>query len=348
MHPRPYDPFFSIHACSPDNPYDAGYIAYGSMPLLHTLQSPCYSFPYSRQTPNPQVVHHAPAHQQQNTPFHKSPECHELPASPLTSPNLRKAMSQMTLVTDQSMRGNYAASMHSARADYPESPIAKSYPRPPVWYNDYTAAFHVNSKERNPLNLSMSDLSRAPCNAPTNPPNSTVPNRRQSTISRQPAPTRALSTIIPNTKPQPSQSLLSRPSTRHIPPRPYQPDLTPINKPLSGPNHSTKTSNVDRYALEQGPHINFRPTPSTTRTKFAGAEVQRMHNMVPSRLAGEGVEVLGPRMRFFDPNGMPYSTLVERIREKEVLDGRAQRRSGTAGGPDSGFLKNDGRYFKGM
>ena len=59
------------------------------------------------------------------------------------------------------------------------------------------------------------------------------------------------------------------------------------------------------------------------------------------------MEVAGPRFRIKDPNGRPYPTLVEVIREKEILDGRRQRGVSAVGGLDSEFMKNEQVHYKG-
>ncbi|KAF2003546.1 hypothetical protein P154DRAFT_532283 [Amniculicola lignicola CBS 123094] len=121
----------------------------------------------------------------------------------------------------------------------------------------------------------------------------------------------------------------------------------PIVSNLAGPHRSEANHSVDRFALEQGAYLNFKHSPSVSRSEVVESEVRRMHGMVPSNLHGEGMEHNGPCVRMLDPNGRPYPTLVEQIRSKEILDGRKQRGTIGIGGLDSEPMKNDAAFYRG-
>lgn len=128
----------------------------------------------------------------------------------------------------------------------------------------------------------------------------------------------------------------------------------PINKKVpvvdsfQGPNRSSATAGTDRFALEQGSYLAFKARDSKSRNEVIKVEVARMHGMVPSNLHGVGLDHVGPAVRVTNPvTGDPYPTLVEQIREKEILDGKRQRGAASAGGLDSDPMKNDCFFNRG-
>ncbi|KAF2793090.1 hypothetical protein K505DRAFT_375564 [Melanomma pulvis-pyrius CBS 109.77] len=179
---------------------------------------------------------------------------------------------------------------------------------------------------------------------------STTSSRRSSTTSSRRAPMNPNSMSYPRPdicgpRPRPTSTA---PSTQ--PPRSIASSLVrrsplggtctpqkriPLLPTFTGPNRTRATSAVDTFSLESGAYTAFKGTASTARSEVVAGEVERMSGMVPSRLHGEGVEHNGPSVRIMDPSGNPYPTLVEQIRDREILDGKRQR-----GTPGTGVLKN--------
>ncbi|KAF2112307.1 hypothetical protein BDV96DRAFT_158432 [Lophiotrema nucula] len=109
----------------------------------------------------------------------------------------------------------------------------------------------------------------------------------------------------------------------------------------------------DRSAFERGAYKYFTrstsPTSTVLRLRVLAREEERMHGMVPSNLVGEGLEHIGPAVRVLDPRtGKPHRTMVEIIREREVLEGKRQRGARGIEGLDSESPTTDLRFCRGF
>ncbi|PSN65532.1 hypothetical protein BS50DRAFT_575518 [Corynespora cassiicola Philippines] len=125
------------------------------------------------------------------------------------------------------------------------------------------------------------------------------------------------------------------PSSRQKPPKPAfekfpvnQKPKVPVLPNFTSPSRSSATQSIDRFALEQGAYTTFKGRINdSNRTQVVDNEIERMHGMVPSNLFGHGLDPIGPSMRIHSPDGKPYSTLVEQIAQREILDGKRQKGS---------------------
>jgi hypothetical protein len=122
----------------------------------------------------------------------------------------------------------------------------------------------------------------------------------------------------------------------------------PVVKSTQGPHRSAATSQADQFAFSQAEYVSFKRRKGQVRTEVIEAEVERMHGMVPSHLHGAGLEHVGPSVRVMNPaTGQPFPTLVEQIREREILDGRSQRGASGSGGLDCEYMRNHQYFFRG-
>ncbi|KAF2463524.1 uncharacterized protein BDR25DRAFT_319900 [Lindgomyces ingoldianus] len=149
---------------------------------------------------------------------------------------------------------------------------------------------------------------------------------------------------VPEDAPLPPMSTTSSSSRRaHWP----SGNKTPTVSAFTGPNRSATNFAVDQRALAQGEYVAFKATPCRARDQFSEARQKRLESVAPD-IFGKLDQRQGPVMRLQSYDGQNMPTLVERIEQRELLDGKRQAGSVGANGLYSDPMRTNSKMFRGM